>query len=202
MADMTTKERILDIALTLFSQRGYDGVSMRDIAVETGIKAASIYNYYAGKEDLLDAIVQEMDQLYHYNSQMIPGDADDAAAFFGQIAVETLVKLASDIFLYFLQDDYAARFRRLMTMEQFRNTHLRQVYHSHFIVDPLQFQAYLFQVFMQQGTFKRLDPQIAALHFYGPIFALLNQYDGAEDPAAALDALRRHVEQFALLYSN
>lgn len=199
---MTTKERILDIALTLFSQRGYDGVSMRDIAAEAGIKAASIYNYYAGKEDLLDAIVLEIEHRYQDKNQMIPTVAEDAAAFFGQITTTALVNLASDLFLYFLHDDYAARFRRLMTMEQFRNTRLRQVYHSHFIVDPLQFQCYLFQAFMQQGTFKHLDPQIAALHFYGPIFVLLNQYDGAEDPAAALDALRRHVEQFALLYSN
>jgi AcrR family transcriptional regulator len=53
---LTTKERIIDAAVMLFSQKGYDTVSMRDIAREVGIKAASIYNHFSSKRDILTGI--------------------------------------------------------------------------------------------------------------------------------------------------
>ena len=48
---MTTKEKIVETALELFSQRGYGGVSIRDIAREVGIRESSIYNHFPGKQD-------------------------------------------------------------------------------------------------------------------------------------------------------
>ena len=48
----STKERIIFESLNLFSQKGYDGVSMRDIAAAVGIKGASIYNHFKGKEEI------------------------------------------------------------------------------------------------------------------------------------------------------
>jgi AcrR family transcriptional regulator len=54
METQTTKERILDEAIKLFSELGYDAVSMRDIAVKVGIKAASIYNHFHSKKEILE----------------------------------------------------------------------------------------------------------------------------------------------------
>lgn len=53
-----TRRRIYEQALILFADRGYHGVSMRDIAQACGIKASSIYAHLASKEQLLyDLIV-------------------------------------------------------------------------------------------------------------------------------------------------
>ena len=48
----STKDRILKTALNLFAQRGFDAVSMRDIAGELGITAGALYRHYAGKQDI------------------------------------------------------------------------------------------------------------------------------------------------------
>jgi AcrR family transcriptional regulator len=56
METRTTKERIIDESIKLFSERGYDAVSMRDIAAKADIKAASIYNHFSSKQDILDEI--------------------------------------------------------------------------------------------------------------------------------------------------
>lgn len=56
---MTTKERILEAALTLFAENGYDGTSVEQIATEVGIKAPSLYKHYKGKEDILNALIIE-----------------------------------------------------------------------------------------------------------------------------------------------
>ena len=50
---MNTKEKIFDVSLDLFSKKGYDSVSLREIAEEVGIKKSSIYSHYASKEAIL-----------------------------------------------------------------------------------------------------------------------------------------------------
>ena len=58
-----TKERILETALELFAQSGYLGTSMSDIAARLGITKAALYKHYAGKQEILDRIVQRMNEL-------------------------------------------------------------------------------------------------------------------------------------------
>ena len=52
-----TKQRILDEALRLFSQSGYDAVSVERIASAVGIKAPSLYKHFKSKQEIFDAIV-------------------------------------------------------------------------------------------------------------------------------------------------
>lgn len=51
-----TKDVIFDKSIELFSSCGYENVSMREIASEVGIKAASIYNHFVSKQEILDCI--------------------------------------------------------------------------------------------------------------------------------------------------
>ena len=60
MAD--TKERILTIALQLFSREGYEAVSMRMIADALGITKGALYKHYESKRDIFDHIVARMRQ--------------------------------------------------------------------------------------------------------------------------------------------
>jgi AcrR family transcriptional regulator len=48
-----TRERILDVALELFTSQGYDKTSLRDIAVRLGITKAALYYYFERKDDIL-----------------------------------------------------------------------------------------------------------------------------------------------------
>lgn len=50
---------ILDAAVRLFSESGYDGVSMRRIAEEAGVSKANIYHHFASKEALYFAIMRQ-----------------------------------------------------------------------------------------------------------------------------------------------
>ncbi len=54
-----TRRRILKIALTLMSQRGVDGTSMRDLASAADLNVASLYHYFPSKRDLLEAVLVE-----------------------------------------------------------------------------------------------------------------------------------------------
>lgn len=65
-----TKQAILDAALTLFSQHGYDKVSLRSVAREAGVDPALIHHYFDGKGDLFTQSVLDLevhpDELLHF----------------------------------------------------------------------------------------------------------------------------------------
>jgi TetR/AcrR family transcriptional regulator, cholesterol catabolism regulator len=57
-AAASTERRILDVATVLFYEHGYHATTMRDVAAGVGIKAGSLYNHYASKEELLFQIAE------------------------------------------------------------------------------------------------------------------------------------------------
>ena len=79
---MTTKEKILDTALELFSRQGYDGASVRDIARAVGIRESSLYNHFPSKRALFDGIVDfcvQQAELYFRGSGLPFDQGDDTS---------------------------------------------------------------------------------------------------------------------------
>ncbi|MBN9104147.1 MAG: TetR/AcrR family transcriptional regulator [Propionibacteriaceae bacterium] len=73
------RDRILDAATAQFVRRGYDGVSMADIAAELNITKPALYYHFAGKADLLaEVFTSYLDELAAVveASRDIPGSAD------------------------------------------------------------------------------------------------------------------------------
>ncbi len=53
-----TAERILDAAEALFAERGYAGATLRDVAQAVGLRVPSLYNHFARKEELYEAVLE------------------------------------------------------------------------------------------------------------------------------------------------
>jgi AcrR family transcriptional regulator len=51
-----TRERILDVALELFNEQGYEGTSLREIAERLGVTKAALYYHFKSKEEILLAL--------------------------------------------------------------------------------------------------------------------------------------------------
>jgi len=62
------KKEIIHTAAQLFKEKGYNAVSMRDLAQKLGIKAASLYNHIASKQEILGIIVLEVAE--HFTEHM------------------------------------------------------------------------------------------------------------------------------------
>lgn len=52
-----TARRIMDVAENLFASQGYDGTSLRQIADGAGIREPGLYNHFAGKQGLYEAVL-------------------------------------------------------------------------------------------------------------------------------------------------
>ena len=68
---MNTKEKIFNVSLDLFSKKGYDSVSLREIAEEVGIKKSSIYSHYSSKEAILMDIFDQFTKSFEIDSEEI-----------------------------------------------------------------------------------------------------------------------------------
>jgi AcrR family transcriptional regulator len=199
---MTTKELILHTALRLFSERGYNGVSMRELAAEVGIKAASIYNHFSSKEDIFNSLFVEMQNRYEQIIRTVnvpSGTSKEAAMQYVGISEKQLQQIAGGLFLYFAKDEFAAPFRRMITSEQYRNPLAGDVFMKMFINGALEYQTELFKKLIEQGEFIEADPEIIALHFYAPVFLLLASYDETQEQKT-MEMLYKHVSQFSRLY--
>lgn len=202
---MTTKERIIEEALTLFAEKGYQGTSVKNIADAVGIKDSSLYKHYKSKQEIFDTIVQEMSLRMERISLDfgLPGESDmgEAAALYGGLSLEALLALSRGIFLFYLKDEFAARFRRMLTIEQYRSKDIYKVYRQIFMEASISYQSALFEEMCRRRIFREADPEVMALHFYAPIFFLLNKYDQEpEQEEEALMVLERHVREFARIY--
>lgn len=204
---MTTKERITDEALTLFSTKGYKGTNVKNIADAVGIKDSSLYKHFKSKKEIFDTIVEEMKNRMSDLSLKVglPSgqNCETEAKVYGELAVDGLRALSRQIFLFYLKDDYVSRFWKMAVMEQYHAPEIYAVYHRIFMEESIVYQTNLFREMTRQGYFHSVDPEIMAMNFYSPIFFLLSKYIGeAGGEAAALIMLDKQITEFYRIYRN
>ncbi len=203
---MTTKEKILDEALTLFSEKGYANVFVGDIADRVGIKAPSLYKHYKSKKAIFEAIINEMNRRFAEQAKAMQINGTDAAADAGiykTLPEDQLLKLGREFFLYYLHDDYNRKFRKMLTLEQFQNQELAKVYSKLYVDDPLSYQGMLFGFMVTAGVLKTDNVRVMTLHFYSPIYFMLTICDREpEREPEMLKLLDEHITQFDRLYGR
>lgn len=203
---MDTKQRILDEALTLFSEKGYANVFVGEIAERVGIKAPSLYKHYKNKRAIFEAIIDEMNKRFEEQAKALNINGTDAAAdskIYQDMSEENLLVLGRQFFLYYLHDDYNKRFRKMLTVEQFHDKELANLYSKLYVDDPLSYQSMLLGMVSQAGILHTDNVVVMTLHFYAPIYFLLTLCD--RDPSRepqALKTLEEHIKQFDRLYGR
>lgn len=192
---MNTKQRVLEQSLRLFSARGYDAVSIREIAGAVGIRESSLYNHFKSKQELFEAVVEDCAQKAdaHFEKLSLPVDAGGDLSMYRNIDVTLLTGLVISVFSYFFEDPLTNMFRKLLTLSQFENEEIRRLYRKFYYEQPLAFQSSVFQMLMDAGEFRQGNPRAVALAFYSPVFLLLHTCDNMEE---AKPILEEHVRQF------
>lgn len=203
---MTTKEKILKEALNLFAEKGYNAVYVGDIANAVGIKAPSLYKHYKSKQDIFDAILEKMKSDYDDRAlslNMNGNNSQTDAGIFSAVSEDQLVQIGVGLFSYFLHDEYAGKFRRMLTIGQFGDAKLSALYQKQYVDDPLSYQAAMFSLLCANGFMLNENADIMALHFYAPIYMLLTVCDRQpEREAEVLRLVDQHIRQFNRLYAK
>ena len=200
MKQEDTKRRILNKALELFAAKGYDSVSVGEIAGAVGIKAPSLYNHFPGKQAIFDAIVESTAAQYEADTGKIDIHVENAARdvlVFAEITAEGLFEKVRQIFEYSLHNQRIRRFRRMMTMEQFRSPELAALYSERYVDRVLAYHAGIFRALMASGEIRPQDPDTLAMMYTAPVLTLIAVCDRQpEREGECLEKLRKHVTLF------
>ena len=133
---METKELIQEAALDLFSRKGFDSSSVRDIAAQIGIKDSSLYFHFKSKQAILDSL---MDRFIHISRQMMEG-LDEGISSITAMDDEHFYAVTEQYIQSYFMDTFISRILMIMNHERSHNDQLREQYINWCIEKPLDFQ--------------------------------------------------------------
>ncbi|GKX67200.1 TetR/AcrR family transcriptional regulator [Inconstantimicrobium mannanitabidum] len=187
-----TKQKIFEVAANLFAKEGYNGVSMREIAKEVGIKESSIYNHYKSKEEILSSLLdylaeslitykpseEEIDKMLNYMSiedvfkQLLMG--------FGKSLNVTIDTIA-----------------RIVYTEQFRNEKAKKLMLENLIGEQSKFFANVLRIMKKKNLIRDVDLQLVADQYNYALLAITVEYahavNNGADTAPAIRKMFRNV---------
>ena len=174
------KEEILIVALHLFARDGYEAVSVSQIAGELDMTKGALYRHYKSKRDIFDCIVQRMEQQDGEQARRneVPEESiEKVPEEYQNVSVEDFVGYSKSMFEYWTEDDFASSFRKMLTLEQFRNEEMQNLYQQYLVSGPAEYVKDLFK------NMEIKNPEENAVKFYANMFIYYSVYDGAADKA-------------------
>ena len=165
LAVLGMRERILEMALRLFVARGYDGISMREIADACGLSKAGLYYHFKDKEDLFLAIMEgsldELEQLTRQAAQL-PGGARAQVTHFVELLFTQLPAERREVIRLASQDMIkVSPEQRAVFNQQYQQRFLGQV-------------AGLLRAGVERGELRPLDPDLAVWGLLGLMYPFFN----------------------------
>ena len=175
-------EEILIVALHLFARDGYEAVSVSQIAGELDMTKGALYRHYKSKRDIFDCIVQRMEQQDSEQARQneVPEESiENVPEEYQNVSVEDFVGYSKSMFEYWTEDDFASSFRKMLTLEQFRNEEMQNLYQQYLVSGPAEYVKDLFK------NMEIKNPEEEAVKFYANMFFYYSVYDGATDKTKA-----------------
>ena len=199
---VNNKEKIFDVSIDLFSQFGYDGVSIRQIAGEVGIKESSIYNHYKSKEAILDSILK------FYINRMLSQDIplEDASANL-DVGFDYFYQAGLNAFATHLKDEKMSKITRIILIESYHNEKINEFLKKSILDDAIEGWIRLFDLMKFKKLIREdVDSRQLAESFYKyGLFLLYEHYiinypeDDEEFVETLCEKSRNHIE---LLYNS
>ncbi|SDM59100.1 TetR/AcrR family transcriptional regulator [Acetanaerobacterium elongatum] len=202
---MTTKERILEEALNLFSVKGYEAVSVRDIAGVVGIRESAIYKHYPNKRAIYDCILTRYAERmsgFFQRFQITDEQGgfsvnNEVQRLFEGYTEEQLIANSLQVFRFVFTDETMVKVRRMLTVERYCSTEAAALFCRMMFDDAITYQSQILKRMIDDGLFVKVDPEVLAWEFYAPIFSLFFRYDNGEaELNKALILVEKHIRHF------
>lgn len=196
---IATKEKILMTALHLFAKDGYEAVSVSTIAGELGITKGALYKHYKNKRDIFDNIVERMYQIDAERSQQyeVPeGKYEETPKDYEDVFMDNVKAFTIAQFTFWTEDDFASNFRKMLTLEQYRNSEMAELYSNCIVSGPVAYMEDIFREMIVKGMLKAADLKQLAIEFYAPMYLLISISDTSTDKEKLQELLNVHIQRF------
>lgn len=187
-----TKDKILKISTSLFSELGYKGASIRKIASEVGIRESAIYNHYKNKEEIFLEVAKEIfASPFSIKDEEIKELSSRGKPF--------LQKFTMQYKMLTFDKKSEAMFRLLM-IELLQNRELREQFMSEFHDKSIKTLSEGFFIMMQNSLIRSADPMILSYEFISTLFYMRLQVTIMRFDSLPINSLstqfEKHVEFF------
>ena len=148
-----TKKKLLDNAVILFSEKGYDRVSIRELAKSVNIKESSVYNHFASKKDILNTVFDEFLQLcnrYYHNLDNISRSVTENSQ--PEEVLSKFLLIYSDADREFVYKVY-----RILFLEYFTNPRAKEIITEYTFEFPKRIIQYALEKFIEYGKISKID---------------------------------------------
>lgn len=175
-----TKKRIIETALALFSQSGYLATSMNDIAQQVGLTKAALYKHFSGKQEILDCIIAQMERMDLERAQeyeMPETEPDGFAEAYQHIPAEQIYAYSLAQFRHWTEEEFPARFRRMLTLEQYRDPEMGRLYRDYLAGGPVEYMAAIFRKMADSDAQGKILRERNKLPESVPLFQLQGNFD-------------------------
>lgn len=194
-----TREKILLTALHLFARDGYEAVSVSDIAGALSMTKGALYRHYASKRAIFDSIVERMYAIDAARSRQyaVPAETFEASkAAYDTVSPDSVRNFTVAQFDFWTGDAFAADFRRMLTLEQYRSEEMTALYSSCLTAGPVAYTEDIFRGMMKNGILRSGDPALLAVEFFAPLLLLMVMTDGGMKRNTCRQLLCDHIERF------
>lgn len=193
MKKSDTKERILNEAIKLLAEKGYEAVSVSDIADAVGIKAPSLYKHYKSKSAIFESILNRMRDADYKKAKNY--EMPDGNEKITEISFETIRGYSKAMLAYWTEESFSCSFRKMLTIEQYKSEKMAKLYENYISCGPVEYMADIFSVI----TSDREEAYSLAVEFYGPMYLLYGIYDKTNDLQLVMALLDKHITEFSAM---
>ena len=192
-----TKTRLLESALEMFSQNGYAGTNIRELAASLGLGKSSLYRHFESKDEIWNAMLDDMETYYEEqfgsenNMPAIPENAEE------------LKELTLRMLDFTIHDKKIIMTRRILLTEQFRDGRVRQLATKHFNTWVEALYTKIFAGMMEKGSLKKDDPAMLAFEYTSAITTLVQLCDReSEREEEIMEKVKAYIDHFITIYGE
>ncbi|MBS4171703.1 TetR/AcrR family transcriptional regulator [Bacillus sp. FJAT-49736] len=167
-----TKIKILDTSIYLFSRNGFNGVSIRDISREVGIKESSVYKHFKNKKEILETIFLN----FRKEAEKICPPVIMLEDILATMSPKQFLEKGLLNFMDHINNPIMRKIWRIIYIEQYRDPLAREIYLNDILSTTINFLEKAFRIMQDKNQIPPLDPRTLAVEYQYPIFTMITEY--------------------------
>ena len=186
-----TREEILDVALSLFSTKGYEATSLSDVSAMLGVSKAALFKHFDSKEEILFSVMKMMDEEDRNRARdmNVPEDRkSESEEDYRDINKDDFISYALSQFEYWTENKRASEYRKFLSLERLRREELRIKWEENFVSGPLSYTKDVMEALGIDGYEKK------AMRLWSLMFLSYFLFDSGEDKEKLKTNLKEEFE--------